>query len=88
MFLDDDGNELLLYKTGIYHNDTITQFIQDAEKAIGVLIYDRRYFRQGMPEKSVAIRIEALTPVEVEILRELELEIAHKAIPEPINLRW
>jgi len=85
---DDDGNELFEYRTGVYHEDDMRQYIQDAQKLLGSLLYDRKHFRKDFPEKSVGVRFEGLTEDEANTLDTLELNIVHKALPEPIGLRW
>ncbi len=85
---DDEGNELFEYRTGVYHVDDLNQYISDAEKLLGTLLFDRRHFRKGFPEKSVGVRFEGLTEDEADALDSLELSIVHKALPEPIGLRW
>ncbi len=85
---DDDGNELLNYRTGIYHNDVIKQFIKEAEGLLGPLLYDRKHFRKDFPQNSVGVHIEGLTEDQATTLDHLERCINDKAIPEPKGLRW
>jgi len=88
MLFDDDGNELNDYRTSIYHRDVVRQYIKDAEKSLGSLMYDIRNFRKDFPENSVGVHFEGLTDEEAETLDLLEQTIMHHGLPIPIGLRW
>jgi len=88
MLYDDDGNELQEYRTSIYHQDVIYQYIKDAQNSLGTLIYDVRRFRKDFPDNSAGVQFEGLTDEEVETLDLLERTIMHKGLPIPIGLRW
>lgn len=88
MLYDDDGNELFVYRTGIYHSDVMTKFVNDAESKLGTLIYDRKYFSKDFPDNSVGVHFEGLTEDEANTLDTMEFDILDKALPEPIGLRW
>ncbi len=89
MYLDDDGNELLDYRSAIYHRDVVKSFIKAAEETLGALMYDRRTFRgDEFPEKSEGVTFEGLTEDQVTTLDHMERCIHNKSIEGPSWLRW
>ncbi len=86
---DDDGNELLNYRTAIYHRDVLRQFVKEAEATLGSLLYDKRNFRgNAFPDKSEGVTFEGLTEDQVTTLDHMERCIHNKSIEAPKDLRW
>lgn len=86
---DDDGKEMLNYRTSLYHRDIIRNFVKEAEGLLGPLLFDRKHFRgDDFPEKSEGVTFEGLSQEEVDTLDHLERCIHSHSIKEPKGLRW